>query len=62
MSSELKADKVITFSIEFEIPYRNEILNYGDIAKKEITDYINKGGYYVITSGQSKKNKRSTWS
>jgi hypothetical protein len=47
----------IRISCSVDIPYDNEILNYGNKSKKILLDYIKNGGYYVVKNGP---NKRST--
>ena len=47
----------IRISCSVDIPYDHDVLNYGDISRKILLDYIKDGGYYVVENGP---NKRST--
>lgn len=56
-----KASKIpantIRISCSVDIPYDQAIMNYGDISRKILLNYIKDGGYYVVENGP---NKRST--
>jgi hypothetical protein len=45
-------------TIQVEIPYENDIMNYGDISKQVVRDYINSdafGGYRIEAGPRTKK-------
>lgn len=47
----------IRISCSVEVPHDQAIMNYGNISRKILLDYIKDGGYYVVENGP---NKRST--
>ena len=49
----------IRMTIQVEIPYENDIMNYGDISKQVVKDYINsdKFGGYSIEAGPRTKEE-----
>tara|TARA_Y100000389_G_C17119567_1_gene344742 strand:+ start:153 stop:368 length:216 start_codon:yes stop_codon:yes gene_type:complete len=50
-------DNTIRISCSVEVPHDQAIMNYGDISRKILLNYIKDGGYYVVENGP---NKRST--
>ena len=48
----------IQITCQVEVPYDNDILNYGNISRKILLDYIQNGGYYVVKNGPNKRSTR----
>lgn len=46
----------IRLTVQVEVPYSDKIMNYGDISKKTIIDYINSDKFqtYQVESGPRK--------
>jgi hypothetical protein len=48
-------DDTIRMTVQIDVPYESEIMNYGDVSKQKILDFINSDAFtsYSISAGPS---------
>lgn len=48
-------DNTIRMTVQVDVPYESKIMNYGDVSKQKILDFINSDAFtsYSISAGPS---------
>ena len=55
------AEDTIRITVQLEVPYKHDLMNYGEEARKVFKDYVNsdKFGSFLLENGPTKKEVKN---